>query len=133
MLSRQGQAISEIIKPRVAQFETAKYYAENGIAPSGNLRGGILSAQFFKYGGRVLVGVSAVMSAYNVYSANNKALALTREAGGWTGAYLGAAEGAAWGSLIGPWGTVIGGVIGGGVGYYSGSKAAEILYNGLNH
>ena len=132
MLSRQGQALSEIMKPRAAQFETAKYYAENNIAPSGNLRGGMRMAQVFKYGGRGLVFTSAVMSTYNVYNATNKGLALTREAGGWAGAYAGAAEGAAWGSLIGPWGTVIGGVIGGGIGYYVGSESAGMLYNTVN-
>lgn len=100
MLSRQGQALSEIMKPRTAQFETAKYYAENGITPSGNLRGGMRVAKIFKYGGRGLVFTNAGMSIYNVYNANNKTLALSREAGGW----VGATEGAAWGSLIVPWG-----------------------------
>jgi RHS repeat-associated protein len=131
MLSKQGQALSEIIKPRSAQYQTAKYYADNNIAPSGNLRGGMRMAKIFRSVGRLGVVGSAGASLYNVYNANNKALAITREVGGWAGAYEFAAIGASWGSAIGPWGTLIGGIAGGAFGYWAGSNAGEILYNNV--
>ena len=60
MLSQQGQAISEILKPRAEQFKTAQYYAENMIAPSGNLRGGLGAAKSLRFVGRAGIVVGAV-------------------------------------------------------------------------
>ena len=87
--------------------------------------------------GRGFVGLSAGMSAYSVFNANNKAEALTIEAGGWAGAYAGAEGGSAAGAAIGVWfggvgavpGAIIGGIIGGGAGYTVGAEAGRVVYN----
>ncbi|MFN5773806.1 RHS repeat domain-containing protein, partial [Flavobacterium sp.] len=107
-LTPQGKAISEILKSKKAQLETAKYYAHNKIKPSGNLRGGLSSAKLLRGAGTSVIVISAGMSIYNVATAENTNQALSTEIGGWSGAYAGAKAGAALGSLIGPWGTVIG-------------------------
>ncbi|WP_260439080.1 RHS repeat domain-containing protein [Flavobacterium branchiophilum] len=128
-LSPQGKAISEILKSKKAQLETAKYYALNKINPSGNLRGGLSSAKLLRGTGTSVVVISAGMSIYNVATAENTTQALSTEIGGWTGAYAGAKAGAAFGTLFSPWGTVIGGVVGGAVGYWGGTEAGSAIYN----
>jgi RHS repeat-associated protein len=90
--------------------------------------------------GRGLVGVNAGMSIYSVYNAENKAQALTVEAGGWAGTYVGAEAGSAAGAAIGVWfggagavpGAVIGAIIGGGIGYVAGAEAGQAVYNKTN-
>ncbi|SEM42472.1 RHS repeat-associated core domain-containing protein [Chryseobacterium taichungense] len=131
-LSTQGRAMSQILKTKEAQLATAKYYASEGIKPSGRIRGGAGTAKILRGAGTAVVVVSAGMSIYNVATADNKAQALSGEIGGWTGAWAGAEYGAMIGSFAGPWGTVIGGIVGGAVGYYYGSETGTELYNTLS-
>ena len=86
--------------------------------------------------GRGVVAISAGMSIYNVATADNTALAVSKEAGGWAGAYVGAQMGAELGTTIGSLfpgagtliGGVVGGVIGGAIGYSYGSDFGETIY-----
>ncbi len=85
--------------------------------------------------GRTLFVVSASMSIYTVWTAEDKARAITTEASGWAGAWGGAAIGAGWGAAIGgpfaPITGAIGGIVGGGIGYFAGSETSGAVYDSI--
>lgn len=87
--------------------------------------------------GRGLIVTGVGWSVYNVSTAENKAEALSVEAGGWAGAWAaGTAAGATLTAtgidLGGPWGWLAHGVItvGAGVGgFWGGSQAGQAIYD----
>ncbi len=110
----------------------------------------------FKQGGKIVFIAGVAMSAVDIYKAENKVREITRQVGGHTGALLGgkygAKIGAAAGMKIALWagqsgpqaltpeelltvpvfgtiGGVIGGLGGGVVGYFSGARAADKVYD----
>ena len=84
-----------------------------------------------RVGGRVLIVTGMAMSAYEIYTAENKAREATRQVGGWAGAMaggwaggkLGGSGGAGVGSFFGGVGAGPGAIIGGLVGAFTGAWA----------
>jgi hypothetical protein len=100
--------------------------------PTGN-SGKVLyqGAKYFKYAGRTLMVVGAVMDIYSIVVAKKRLRQVLRVAGGWAGAWAGCqvvgAGGAALGSVEPGGGTAVGGVLGcviGGIGGYAGASWA---------
>lgn len=94
-------------------------------------------AKYFRYAGRLVVVVGAVVDAVSIVKADRPLRQSTKVAAGWASAWAGCkmvGAGGAWaGSLALPFGTVVGGVggciIGGAGGYFAGSAVAGDVYD----
>ena len=110
----------------------------------------------FRWGGKAMFLVGGIMSACDIYYAENKAREITRQAGGWSGAVAMAKYGAAGGAKLGATiavvagqtgpqvatpeeivtvpagvviGTIIGGIGGGIVGWIAGTIVTEVVFD----
>ena len=144
-LSQMGKKISET-KPFGKPLPEQKALAEAIASGEKSLSKGALNTRVSTTrlaigthivgGALVITGVA--MSVHHVYTASDKGLAISQEAGGWAGSLAGAEAGAALGGAIGTAfggvgavpGAFIGGLVGGAAGYYGGYSAGQALYNG---
>ncbi len=131
-----GEGADDLVK--TLQVKNA-LMLEEGLKNAANEKWGNRIKLFGKWGGRTLVAVGAGISAYEIYYAEDKTKAITKEVGGFVGGWAGAKAGGYAGSGIGativfvagqtgpqvlapeeivtvPLGGVIGGVIGGIIG-----------------
>ena len=110
----------------------------------------------FRWGGKAMFLVGGIMSACDIYHAENKAREITRQAGGWSGAVAMAKYGAVGGAKLGATiavaagqagpqvatpeeivtvpagvviGTIIGGIGGGFVGWIAGTIVTEVVFD----
>lgn len=83
----------------------------------------------FKWGGRVVVLAAVTSDFIEIYNSDNKIRTITKKIGAWTTAGYGASRGSRWGTFAGPWGRLIGGLVGGAIGYFSGEKVTETVYD----
>jgi hypothetical protein len=136
-LSTMGQAMSEASpfgKPLAQQKALAEGVANGTIGmPKGAMstRGSTTKiATAAQIGGKVLVVAGAAMSIHHVITADDKGLAISQEAGGYTGAWAGAEAGATVGLFFGPFAPIASPVLGlaGGIGgyFYGYNKGGEI-------
>ena len=131
-MTKIGQAASELLESRASQRANALKYVRGEKTVNLNK---VSNTRNLGVKGTLLKGATRATIVYGIYStvehihnAEDKGLAISQEAGGWTGAWGGAKAGAAIGSFFGPAGTIIGGIIGGAVGYAAGYSAGGTIY-----
>jgi hypothetical protein len=133
----EGQGVGRI--PGGAITKVRGSNLASAVAGEQALRFGIKA---FRYGGRVMIVVGAVMSVERVVNApeGQHARVATQEVGGWAfslagaeaGAGGGAALGAALGIETGPGAVafaVLGALVGGAIGFFGGEEAADKMYD----
>ena len=122
----------KIIQEHGAPAEPGVLEAAQKLATSEKWGGRVQGA--FRVGGKVLIVVGIAADAYKIYTATDKAKAVTEVVGGWAGATaLGGAFAAAFtpADAAGPlaWAAHgIGTIVAGGIGYWAGSNATRIVY-----
>lgn len=125
-------ALLDIIKEHAAPAEPGVLEAAQKLAESERWAGRVQGA--FRVGGKVLIVVGAAADAYEIYTATDKAKAVTEVAGGWAGATATGGAFAAWfapADVAGPWAWAahgVGTLAAGAAGYWAGSHVTRMIY-----
>ena len=95
------------------------------------------ASTMIKWGGRACIAILAASDIYEIYQSDNVMRTMTKKVGGWMGMTVGASTFGAWGAgagtIVPGAGNAVGGlagvIVGGFVGYFTGEKITETVYD----